>query len=97
MLPVSFSFTTADGTAASGTDYTATNGTLTFSPFSNTVTFRVPLLDDSVYEGNESFFINLSNPIGGTIADLQGIGTIIDNSQRYIRGVSEPADKLPDR
>ena len=79
LSPISFSFTTADGTAASGTDYTATNGTLTFSPFSNTVTFRVPLLDDAVYEGNESFFVDLSTPIGGTIADGQGVGTIFDN------------------
>jgi hypothetical protein len=39
----------------------------------------VPLLDDAVYEGTETFFVNLSNPIGGTIADGQGVGTIIDN------------------
>ena len=39
----------------------------------------VPILDDGDTEGDESFFVNLSNATGATIADGQGVGTIQDN------------------
>ena len=34
---------------------------------------------DTKFEGNEGFFVNLSNPVGATIGDAQGQGTIIND------------------
>jgi hypothetical protein len=77
--PVSVNFTTGNGSATSGSDYAATSGTVTFAPGVTSKTIRVPVLDDAVYEGNETFVVNLSNPVGGVIVDGQGVGTIVDN------------------
>ena len=77
---VTVNFTTADGTAlVSGDDYTATSGTLTFAPGETTKTVTVTVKGDITDEANETFVVNLSNPINATIADGQGQGTITDN------------------
>ena len=76
---VSVDFATTNGTALAGNDYLASSGTITFAPGQTTRTFRVNTLDDVAYEGNETFFPNLFNPIGGVISDVQGVGTINDN------------------
>ena len=36
-------------------------------------------VDDGAVDGNETFVVNLSNPTSATIADGQGLGTIVDN------------------
>ena len=61
---VSVDYATEDGTAAAGADYTATSGTLTFAPGETAKTVSVPLLDDSIDEGKETFRLKLSNPRG---------------------------------
>ena len=66
-------------TALSGVDFTASAGTLTFAPGTTTQTITVPILQDNVYEGTETFRINLTTPVNATIADGVGIGTIADN------------------
>ncbi|MBD1833768.1 cadherin-like domain-containing protein [Cyanobacteria bacterium FACHB-472] len=76
---VSVNYATANNTATAGSDYTATNGILTFDPGVTSKTFRVPVNGDRVDEANESFFVNLSNPSKATIADAQGVGNITDN------------------
>src|SRR5262249_54224883 len=78
-LSVSLSFNAVDNIALAGSDYTATAGTVAFAPGATSTTIRVPLLDDSIFEGAETFSVNLSNPVGGVITDGQGVGTIIDN------------------
>ncbi|MBD1835364.1 DUF4347 domain-containing protein [Cyanobacteria bacterium FACHB-472] len=76
---VSVNYATANNTAIAGSDYTATNDTLTFAPGVTTQTFRVAVNGDMVDEANESFFVNLSNPSKATIIDAQGIANITDN------------------
>jgi hypothetical protein len=72
--------TTTGGTATSGTDYTATSGTLTFPAGSTTsLPVTVPTLTDSVVESPETVLVTLSAPTGGaTITTSQGSGTIND-------------------
>ena len=57
-------YATAAGTATAGDDFTARNGTLTFAAGVTgtdlTQTFDVPVLTDSLVEGNESFTATLS-------------------------------------
>ena len=42
-------------------------------------TISVPVLGDTLTEGTETFTVNLSAPVNGTIGDAQAIGTIYDN------------------
>ncbi len=78
-LPVTAHYETSDGSATSGIDYLAANGTVTFTPGFTTSTILVPLLDDADLEGTEYFFANLIGTTGAFIADAQGIVAIRDN------------------
>jgi hypothetical protein len=78
-IPVTVNFATANGTAMAGIDYASTGGTLTFLPGETEREIVVPVLGDTLDEPNETFFVNLSMPIGASIADGQGQGTIIDD------------------
>ncbi len=77
--PVTVSYATADGTAKAGSDYVAASGTLTFAPGQMTRTILVRTLDDTLYEGDETFTVTLSGPVGATITRGQAVGTIADN------------------
>ena len=76
---VTVNYSTSDGTALAGGDYVVASGTITFSPGQTSRTILVQTIDDTVSELTESFFVNLSNPVGATIADRAGTGTILDN------------------
>ncbi|MFO0848283.1 MAG: Calx-beta domain-containing protein [Gemmataceae bacterium] len=67
-------YATADGTAASGSDYTGVSGKLTFGKNETTKTILVPVRGDRVPESNETFSVRLSNPKGAQIA--RGTGTV---------------------
>jgi len=64
-LPLTLQFTTGNGTATAGTDFTATSGSLVWAandPVSKTIT--VPLLRDESVEGAEQFTVILSGLTG---------------------------------
>ncbi len=73
----------SNGTATSGSDYTAVPlTTVNFAaggPLTQTVS--VTILGDNTIEPNETFNMTLSNPVGGTIATGTGIVTITDDDQ----------------
>jgi hypothetical protein len=60
-------YATGDGTAAAGSDYGTTTGTLTFARGEMAKTIQVPVNDDAVAEGNEYFTLTLGNPGGGLV------------------------------
>ena len=76
---VTVDYATADGTATAGEDYTATSGTLTFAAGETTKTVSVPILDDAVDEGEETFTFRLSNAAGARIGDGEATGTIAND------------------
>ena len=78
-LPVSVAYATANGAATAGSDYTAKTGTLSFAPGVTTQTLSVAVLGDALAEPSETFAVNLTQPGNATIADSQGVGTILDN------------------
>ena len=61
---VTVDYATRDFRAEEGEDYTATSGRLTFAPGETSKTITIPILNDDIYEGLESFFVDLSNPSG---------------------------------
>ena len=73
---VTVHYATSDGTATAGSDYTATSGTLTFTAGETTKTISVPITDDTVDDGGETFTLTLSNASGASLGDAQATGTI---------------------
>ncbi|HLA79296.1 MAG TPA: Calx-beta domain-containing protein [Vicinamibacteria bacterium] len=79
-LPVTVRADTANGTATAGSDYTAVVSRLvTFAPGVTTQTVNVPVSGDLTVEPTETFLVNLSAPTNGTLADTQGVGTIVND------------------
>ena len=78
---VGVSYSTGNGSAAAGSDYTTTSGTLTFGPGVASRTFTVPILNDSMHESDETVNVSLSAPTGGASlgSPIAAILTIQDN------------------
>ena len=76
---VTVQYSTSDGTAIAGVDYTATTGTVTFAPGVTTQLVHVDVIGDAAAESNETFTVTLSSPVGATLADGSAIGTITDD------------------
>ncbi|NCR27335.1 MAG: hypothetical protein GPJ25_13450, partial [Microcystis aeruginosa LE13-04] len=73
-------YSTNDGTAKAVQDYTTVSGKLTFNAGESVKTITVPINNDTAYEGNETFTLNLSNPQGGVVLGTStATVTIIDN------------------
>jgi hypothetical protein len=76
---VSVDFTVAGGTATVSNDFNLAQGTLTFGPGTTSKILTVSAVGDLTFEPDETFFVNLSNPVDATIADGQGQGTILND------------------
>ena len=70
---------TSDGTAKVGEDYTGQIGELVFAPGEIRHEAKVPVLDDSVIEPDETFTVVLSNPWGATLVRDEATGVIKDD------------------
>lgn len=76
---ITVDYSTANGTATAGSDYTASSGTVTIAAGKNSATLNVTITGDTVIEPDETFFVNLSNPVNAAIADGQAVGTITND------------------
>ena len=78
-------YATQDGSAIADADYTPITGTLTFESGESFQTLTVPILNDDLGEGNESFAVTLSNPIGIELgAEATTIINITDDDGAFI-------------
>jgi hypothetical protein len=82
---VSVNYATVPGTAASPGDYVHTSGTLNFAASDTSRQVTVMVNGDLVAEPDESFFLNLSAPLNATIADGEGVGTIVNDDDSGLR------------
>jgi CSLREA domain-containing protein len=78
---VSVSFGTADGTATAPEDYQPASGQLSFAPGETAKQITILVNGDQKIEPDETFTINLSNAVNGTInvSAGQGVGTILND------------------
>lgn len=78
---VSFDIATADVTATTAdNDYVAVSlSGQTIAAGSSSASFAVTVNGDTNVEPNETFLVNISNVTGATLADPQGIGTILND------------------
>lgn len=74
-VAVNVGYATADGSATSPADFSATSGMLSFLSGETAKTISVPTVDDAVYEGPEAFTVALSAPSGGAVID-NSVGTV---------------------
>lgn len=73
-------YSSSDGSAVAGSDYTGVSGTLTFAPSETTKSITVYTAEDAVNEPAETFAVTLTGASGGaTIAGGAGTGTILDD------------------
>ncbi|MFC0212413.1 Calx-beta domain-containing protein [Paenibacillus chartarius] len=77
---VSVDFAAKGGTAVAGSDFIASSGTLTFGPGETSKSIVVPLINDAQHESEESFEVELSNPVNAVIGSIAKAGvTVTDN------------------
>src|SRR5207248_7156691 len=74
---VTFDIATADNSAVAGSDYIARSlASQTIAAGQQTYTFEVTVNGDAAVESDESFLVNVTNVVGATVSDGQGLGTI---------------------
>ena len=90
---VTVAYSTADGTAISPGDYTATDSSLVFQPRQTSRTVSVPVVDDALDEPAETFTLTLNSSTNATIqADSStAIGTITDNDDAPVLSIGSPS------
>ncbi|WPL18826.1 sodium/calcium exchanger 1 [Thiorhodovibrio winogradskyi] len=80
---LSVDFATRDGTAMAGSDYLAVDGTLNLYPNENQAVIAVEVIGDLVAEPDETFHLDITNPIGGAFPGgaiiLTATRTIVDD------------------
>lgn len=83
---LSFSYTTLDGEAVAGEDFTATSGTLTFAAGQTVAYVLVPVVGDKIEEVTETFSLQVTStlPIADPPSDT-GTATIL-NDDTLIEG-----------
>lgn len=70
---------TTPGTATASSDYNSINSVVIFQPGTITRTVDVEIIGDTNLESNETFFVNLTESFGATVADGEGVCTILDD------------------
>ena len=105
-VPVVVRYTTVDGTAAAGTDYTRqVNTGQTYKIFSipangGAGTIRIPITDNEVYgPAKKTFTLQLTNQnnkalLDGGATSLTATGSIIDDDPKPVVSVAGPAGDL---
>ena len=76
---ITVDYQTANGSATAGSDYTSGSGTLTFNPGDTVKSFNIPIINDTVLEGDETFTVAFSNAAGASLATSSITVTIEDN------------------
>ncbi len=75
---ITVQYATVNNTATAGSDYTATNGTLTFAPGVTSQDIIIPILNDSLNEAQETFNLTLSSPTNAQLGTATVTTTITD-------------------
>jgi uncharacterized repeat protein (TIGR01451 family) len=77
---VTVKYATSNGTATvAGLDYVAKSGTVTFAAGQTKATIAITIRGDAFKEADESFSVTLNTPVGATLVDSIGRGTIFND------------------
>jgi len=86
--------TVANGIASERCDYGSAAGILQFGPGEATKSFTIPIVNDGLVEGNETFSIALSSPLGMTLASPQ-LATVTITDDDGAPPAQNPIDGIP--
>jgi hypothetical protein len=89
---ITVQYSTANGTALAGSDYTATTGTLTFNPGVTSQTISIPILNDAVNEANETFTVKLTTPTNAILGGTATVTTTITDTLSASTTTTLPAN-----
>ena len=78
LRPAAVSYTTGDGTATAGQDYTFTSGRLNFAALVTNQSFTVPITQDLLVELNETVMLTFSDATNCVVGP-PGVLTILDD------------------
>ena len=73
---VSVKYATTAGTAAAGSDFQTTSGTLNLADGVSSATISIPLVTDAIIESDETFTVTLSAPAGGATLVAPSTATV---------------------
>ncbi|WP_170113152.1 Calx-beta domain-containing protein [Ahniella affigens] len=80
---VTATFNSANGTATTANaDYLVASGLVSLPAGQLSASVNVTINGDTAQEADETLFVNLSSPSNATLADGQGLGTILDDDNR---------------
>jgi beta-glucanase (GH16 family) len=79
---VTITYKTVDGTAKSGEDYVASEGTLTIQPGSVKGTISINVIGDDIKKGDETFMVRLSHQSNCFLIRETGIATITNDDTK---------------
>jgi len=85
---------TSNGSATQPGDYRPISDTVTIKSGTTTAFFAIPITDDQVTERDETFTVTLSQAVHATLADGQGVATIVNDDAGEI-GETEQRLYLP--
>jgi hypothetical protein len=88
-FPIAVDVAAFDQTATASADYTPVVATLAFAPGDVSETVDVPVAGDVVHEVNETYAVDLANPVGAGLADAAGVGTIVDDDDAPVLDVGD--------
>lgn len=88
--PADVDVLTLDGSAVGGEDYQSLVTTLTFADGETLKTVTIDLINDTLVETNESFFVVLTNATGGAMLNESAVTTVTILSDDSVVGFSAP-------
>ena len=83
-------YTTEDGTANSGADYTAASGTLTFAPGETVKSVALRIAGDATSEDDETFAVRLASPVNATLGRSRANVQIVNDDLTYRAAMNLP-------
>ena len=90
-FPISVDVATSDQTASSPADFGAVSTTVVFAPGQVSKTVDVLVEGDAKDEFDETFSVDLTNPVGVAVADGTGVGTIVDDDAAPLVSIDDVA------
>lgn len=85
---LSVDYATRDGTAKAGADYLETHGTLKLYAGETTAVIPVEILGDTTPEPDETFYLDVTNPVGGSfgagVVTLTAVRTIVNDDGNWV-------------
>lgn len=79
---VTVNYVADDGTAKSGSDYQGKMDALTFAPGETSKQVTILVNGDTQYEPDETFTVDLANPVNAILGKANGVGTITNDDAK---------------